>query len=303
MGVTASKLLRAVKDVNYRRLVLSGLGFYRSVPDEEYLKMMFRCWHGREPDLERPVTFSEKLQWLKLHDRDPRYPRMADKVTAKEFAAGVIGAEHIIPTLGVYDSFDDIDFDRLPGSFVLKCTHDSGGLVIVKDKERLDVAAARKRLGKYLKRDYFYYGREWPYKGLPHRIIAERFVDCGGDLPDYKIHCFGGVPKVVLVCRGRNAAEGLTEDFYDTDWNRLPVKRPDIPNSPEPEARPERLDEMLAAARKLTEGLPFVRVDLYDTPDKLLFGEMTFYPASGFKPFVPESFDRELGDMLELPER
>lgn len=301
MSVTLSKLKRAAVDGDYRRIVLAELGFYDRMPDEKYLKMMFRCYHGTELDLEDPVTFSEKLQWLKLHDRDPRYPGMVDKVSAKGFAAGVIGGAHVIPTIGVYDSFDEIDPDALPASFVLKCTHDSGGIVIVPDKTRFDAAAARKKLNKYLRRKFFYHGREWPYKSVAPRIIAEEYVEAGGDLPDYKIHCFNGEPKIVLVCRGRNSKDGMTEDFYDTDWNRLPVKRPDIPNSVRPDPPPERLKEMLDIAARLSEGISFVRVDLYEAGDRVLFGEMTFYPASGFKPFEPVSFDRELGDMLKLP--
>ena len=278
------------------------IGRPTDMPDEEYLQRIYRAKMGRGLDLEHPRTFNEKLQWLKLHDRRPIYTTMVDKAAVKDYVEPIIGEEHIIPTLGVWDRFEDIDFDDLPDQFVLKCTHDSGGLVICKDKRNLDMASAQKKIEKSLNTDYYALWREWPYKNVRPRILAEKYMDnCGKDLVDYKFHCFNGEPRVILLCEGRFSSGGLTEDFFDAEWKHLPVRRPKHPMATTLAEKPGQLSEMLAIARRLSEGIPFVRVDLYVIEGRIYFGELTFFPASGLEKFDPESFDSQLGEYLNLP--
>ncbi|MBR1585449.1 MAG: glycosyl transferase [Clostridia bacterium] len=303
MPITVKTILRYLTDPHYRFVNNARRGGYQDMPDEAYIRRMFRAKMGYDLPLENPQTFNEKLQWLKLHDRRDIYTRMVDKCEAKAFAADTIGSQYVIPTLGVWKRAEDIDFSQLPDRFVLKCTHDSHGLVICKDKSQLNIPAAVEKLNKCLRRSYYKYLREWPYKNVEPRIIAEQYVDnAGQDLADYKIHCFHGEPKVILVCQDRFAATGLTEDFFDCDWNHLNVSRTQHGNAPKAVPRPPELEEMLRLSRVLSQGIPFVRCDFFVADGRVLFGEMTFYPASGFKPFSPPSFDKTLGDFLTLPE-
>ena len=273
------------------------------MPDEEYLRRVFRAKLGRELDLEHPQTFNEKLQWMKLHDRRPIYTTMVDKSTAKEYAASVIGEEYIIPTLGVWDRFEDIDFDSLPDQFVLKCTHDSGGLVICKDKRKLDLRAAKEKINKSLNTDYYTLWREWPYKDVKPRIIAEKYIeDKTGSLTDYKIYCFHGKANTVLTCFDR--ASGNTKFFFfDRNWELKRYNKQGL-NAPEGFTipKPEGMDTMFDLAEKLAEasGAPFIRVDFYSVLGKIYFGELTFYPAAGLDPnYLPEA-ERFLGSMIDL---
>lgn len=298
---TMSKITKYLSDGDYRFMINSGMELYRRMPDEEFLKRIYRARMGKELRLDPPVDFNEKLQWLKLHDHDPAYHRMADKAEVKSYVAERIGEEYIIPTLGVYDSVGEIDYEALPDSFVLKCTHDSGGIVICRGKADFDVKSAEKTLGRFLKRDYYSHWREWPYKGLPHRIIAEEYLDADGGLTDYKIHCFNGEPRLVLVCRDRFSKTGMTEDFFTEEWEHIPVRRPEHPNSSAPIDRPAQLDELLRLSKELAKGIPFVRVDFYIVGERILFSEITFFPAAGLTPFEPEEWDRTFGDWLKLP--
>ncbi len=270
--------------------------------DETYLKLKWRLRFGEPLNLDNPQTFNEKLQWLKLHDRKPEYTRMVDKYEAKKYVAEKIGEEYIIPTLGVWDSFDDIDFNSLPNQFVLKCTHDSGGLVICKDKSTLDMEATRKKLEKCLKRDYYIQSREWPYKNVKPRIIAEKYMEekGGGELKDYKLHCFNGEPKMTLVCSDRFAEEGLCEDFFDNDWGHLPTRRPTHPNAPHDIACPKNFELMKELAKQLSKNIPFVRVDFYEIDGRVYFGELTFFPMSGMGVFVPNEWDLKLGEWMNI---
>ena len=298
------KAIRYFRDEGYRFRVNAAHGVYRNLPDEEYITRMYRAKMGRDPDLANPTTFNEKMQWLKLHDRKSEYTTMVDKYTAKQYAADIIGEEHIIPTIGVWDRAEDIDFDALPERFVLKCTHDSHGLVICRDREKLNIPQARKKLDKCLKRDYYLALREWPYKDVPHRIIAEPYMedsDKPGELTDYKIHCFGGEPKIVQVITDRFSPEGMINDHYSTDWEKLNLGRGKHPMSARPIPRPAELDELLSLASKLSAGHPYLRTDFYIVDHKVYFGELTFFPASGFTPFVPEKWDTIWGEWIELP--
>ncbi len=269
--------------------------------DETYLKLKWRLRFGEPLNLDSPRTFNEKLQWLKLHDHRPEYTRMVDKYEAKKYVAEKLGEEYIIPTLGVWDRFDDIDFDSLPNQFVLKCTHDSGGLVICKDKSTLDMEATRKKLEKYLKRNYYMQSREWPYKNVKPRIIAEKYMEekGEGELKDYKIFNFDGKAKVIQVDYGRFTKH--MRNLYSTQWDYIEaaICFPTDPNHKIP--KPEKLDEMLALAEKLSAGIPHVRTDFYYIDDKIYFGELTFYHGSGMETFVPEEYGFTMGEYLKLP--
>jgi len=277
---------------------LKDIGLFKFVSDEKILKKKYLEVFGQELDLDNPQTFNEKLQWLKLHDRKDIYTTMVDKYEVKEYVKNIIGEEYIIPTLGVWDKFSAIDFAKLPEQFVLKCTHDSGGLCIIKDKKCMSYEKIHEKINKSLKRNYYYFGREWPYKNVKPRIIAEEYM--GSNLNDYKIFCFNGIPKIVLVCTDRYSKAGLCEDFYDIKWNHLNIKRKTHPNASRKIEKPKKLSKMLELAEKLSRDTKFLRVDFYDIDDKIYFGELTFYPASGFSGFVPDEWDQQLGDMLEL---
>ena len=272
------------------------------IPTRTYGLILFKKHLGYKLNLKHPTSFNEKLQWLKLHDRKPLYTQMADKCEAKKYVASIIGEEYIIPTLGVYDSFDAIDFSTLPQRFVMKCTHDSGGLVICKDKDYLDINGAREKINKSLQTNFYWIGREWPYKDITPRIIIEKYMDDNGkELEDYKLHCFNGRVKMILVCRDRYKSSGLTEDFFTENWEHMDIHREEHPNAEEAIKAPEKLREMISLAEKLSTDIPFVRVDFYSIQGQVFFGEMTFFPASGLEGFYPEKYDRILGDWIELP--
>lgn len=284
-------------------LYLSIFGLYDFLSDETYLKFMYRIRMGKKLNLKNPQTFNEKLQWLKLYGRKPEYTIMADKYAVRKYIADTIGEEYLIPLLGVWDNPDDIDFDKLPDQFVLKCNHNSGlGMCICKDKSKLDINKVKKELKKGLEQDYYLTAREWPYKNVPRKIIAEKYMEEKPDtgLNDYKFFCFNGIPKLILVCSDRFSNDGLCEDFYDTDWNLLNLRRPDTSNSKQPQKQPQRFGDMLRLAAVISENIPFARVDFYEIKGKIYFGEITFFPASGLKRFTPEEWDLKLGKLIDL---
>lgn len=300
-------ILRMVNNfLNDRKIrfnYLTELGLTNMMSDRRFLQIKYKREFNKELSFNRPATFNEKLQWLKLYDRKPEYTVMVDKYKVREYIAEKIGDQYLIPLIGVWDSPDEIDFNALPNQFVIKCNHNSGlGMCICADKSKHQFKKIKKGLKRGLKQDYYLTGREWPYKDVPRKIIAEQFLkEDEGGLTDYKIHCFNGVPRVVLVCRDRFTKSGLTEDFYTTEWDLMPVKRPNIPNSIIPLKKPEKIDEMLALASKLSENIPFLRVDFYYFEGKIYISELTFFPASGFSPFDPEEWDKTFGEWLELP--
>lgn len=277
-------------------------GWFHRMPDETYLKMMYWAHFGKKLNLEDPQNFTEKLQWLKLHDRKPEYADMVDKCEVKNYVADRIGPEHIIPTLGVWDRFEDIDFNSLPDQFVLKCTHDSGGLVIVTDKQKLDIPSARKKLEKSLKRNYFYTGREWPYKNVKPRIIAEQYLSELNGLRDYKFYCFSGKMKLLLVVQGRGTPNP-TGDHFDENGNPLDLISGSFLRSACPPELPATFEKMKRIAETLSAGMTHLRVDLYEVDGKIYFGELTFFDGSGFDRLQPEGWEQKLGDMLVLPVR
>lgn len=309
----AQKMLKAVSDPDYRFLVMASHGLCNKMPDDQYLARRFQAEFGYPLDLSNPKTFNEKLQWLKLYDRTPEYTAMVDKYEAKKYVAGIIGEQYIIPTLSVWDSFDEIDFDKLPNQFVLKCTHDSGGLVVCRDKETLDFNSAKQKIEKSLRRNYFWVGREWPYKGVRPRIIAEMYMEdeAAGNmhgapqgLTDYKFFCFNGKPELLYISVGLENHSTAKISFYDLNGNEMPFHRDDYQpyhNAP----MPDNLSEMKEVAEKLASAVdsPFVRIDLYSINGSVYFSEITFSPCSGMIPFSPASADLQMGKMLTLPEQ
>lgn len=298
-----SKLYNFITNKRLRFSYLTAMGLTHWMSDERFLKKEYYLAMGKTLNLNTPKTFNEKLQWLKLYNRKPQYTMMVDKYAVKQYVANKIGSQYIIPTLGVWNHFDEIDFDELPNQFVLKCTHDSGGIVICKDKLKLDKRAAKQKLEYYLKRKYYYVHREWPYKNVKPRIIAEKYMsnDNGEDLNDYKLMCFNGQVKATFVCSDRFSEDGLKVTFYDTNWKRMPFER-HYPASKTDIARPKTYDEMLILAEKLAFQIPFVRVDFYEVHGRVYFGELTFFPGSGYEEFTPEEWDKKLGDWINLCE-
>lgn len=275
------------------------------IPDSIFLKHRFKKEMGYSLNLRSPKTFDEKLQWLKLYNRNPLYTALVDKYAVKQWVAEKIGAEYVIPTLGVWDHFEDIDFSKLPNQFVLKCTHDSGGLVICKDKGLFDISAAHTKLQKSLKKNFYYQSREWPYKNVPPRIIAERYMEDTQDeeLRDYKFYTFNGVPKFLLLATNRQSGTcPLSFDYYDMDFNHLPLTNHWHPNNElNPPKKPKNFEKMIHLAHVLAEGIPHVRVDFYDVDGQVYFGEMTFFDQGGFLKLHPESWETEWGDLIKLP--
>lgn len=265
--------------------------------DEKFLKIKFKKVFKYSLNLKNPKTFNEKLQWLKLYDRKDIYTKMVDKYDVKEYVSNIINNEYIIKTLGIYNCFDDIEFDKLPNQFVIKCTHDSGGIIIVKDKTKLNIKKARKKINKHLNRNYYYPGREWPYKNIKPRIIIEEYM--GENLNDYKIMCFNGEPYYSFVCTDRNSSEGLHVTFFDDKWIKMNFER-HYPSSNKKIDKPINYDKMLELSRILSKNIPFVRVDWYEINNKIYFGELTFFPGSGFEEFTPEEWDYKLGDLIDL---
>lgn len=287
--------------------VLGGIGLEKLsflIPDKPYLQMMYRLHMGKKLNLKNPKTFNEKLQWLKLYNRKPEYTIMVDKVKAKEYVANIIGEDYIIPTLGVWDDPDDIDFDALPDQFVLKCNHNSGkGMCICRDKSKLDIPKVKAELRKGLKENYFLHGREWPYKDVPRKILAEKFMvdEDEPELRDYKFFCCNGEPKYCQVISDRSTDEKI--DFYDMDWNRLLGLlglADNIHNSDHDICRPSSFEEMKVFAKKLSKNIPFSRIDFYEINHRLYFGEITFFPASGFGCFRPDEWNERMGELIVL---
>lgn len=295
------KYFKFLTDPLFRFSVLASRGFYRKVDDEKFLKRKFKMVFKRELNLENPQTFNEKLQWMKLYDRKPEYTKMVDKYEAKKYVADIIGEEYIIPTLGLWDSFDEIDFDSLPEQFVLKCTHDSGGLIICKDKKRLDLKKAKKKIEKSLKTNYYWRGREWPYKNVVPRIVAEKYMQDGSteSLPVYKFFCFDGKATVIQTIQNDKTAIE-TVDYFDREWNLLELKQ-NFPNSQAPLSKPKNFEQMLKVADILSKDKKgFLRVDLYEINGQIYFSEFTFFSDGGTAAFSPDFWDYRLGDLIKL---
>lgn len=276
------------------------------IPDKKYLEIVYKNKFHKKLNLDNPQTFNEKLQWLKLYDRNPEYTKMVDKYEAKKYVASLIGEEYIIPTIGVYDKFDDIDFNKLPNQFVIKCTHDSGGLVICKDKSKLDIKKVRKMINKSLKRKYFYLWREWPYKNVKPRIIIEKYMinEDKLELKDYKFFCFEGLPKFMYISNDLNdhLNQETYTDFFDMQFNKIKMKFKS-PNSPDGIniEKPKNFDKMIEYSKLLAKGILHVRIDWYEINGRLYFGEITFYHNGGYFEVHPQELNKKIGDMINLP--
>lgn len=289
--------------LNNPRLIvpfLGSRGWFHFLSDESYLRVCYKAYIGKDLDLNDPKGFNEKLQWLKLHDRNPLYCNLVDKYSVKEWVAETIGSEYVIPCYAVWNSADEIDVTRLPSSFVIKPTHDSGNTIICKDKSTFDLVHTKKSLTKSLKKNFYWNGREWPYKNVKPRIIAEELLpsnDLEG-IPDYKFMCFQGKVKLVFTCTGR-ASGDLRVDFFDTTWSHMSFTR-HYQNSEQTIDPPSSLQLMITLAERLSQGIPFVRVDFYEVNRHPFFGEMTFFPGCGFEEFTPDLWDDVLGSWIDL---
>lgn len=280
----------------FKRAILFVAGL---VPDRLYIRLTAKGKLGYSINLDNPKTFNEKLNWLKLYGRNPLYTQMADKYAAKQIVAERIGSQYVVRNLGCWQSFDDIDFDALPDRFVLKCTHDSSGAIVCRDKSTFDKNTARKRINLSLSMNYFYACREWPYKNIQPRIIADELLDdhSGKELNDYKFWCFNGVPKYMYCTVKSN---DVYENFYDMDFKPVDINHGFRRRKPEFE-RPEDFNLMKELASKLSKGLPFVRVDFFYVAGRVYFGEYTFFDWAGLQPFRSRQQDMELGELIELP--
>lgn len=288
--------------MNKKKILKRIKEFLRFLPDKAYIQLYYFAQFKHFCNLKNPKTYNEKLNWLKLNDRNPEYTKMVDKYEVKKYVSNIIGKEYIIPTLGIWDKFDDIDFDELPEQFVLKCTHDSEGVVVVKDKSSFDVDKARKKINEALKCNFYYIGREWPYKNIKPRIIAEKYMEdeeCG-ELRDYKFFCFNGEPKAMFIASDRGIGE-TKFDYYDLNFNHLNIIQ-HYPNSKLKIEKPKNFDKMIELAKILSKNLIHVRVDFYEVNGKVYFGELTFYHFSGFQPFIPEEWDYKFGELINLKE-
>lgn len=297
------KGLKFILDKNYRFLFLASRGKYDSMDDEEYIKRKYKAIFGTELDLENPKTYNQKIQWLKLYYRRPDYTKYVDKFEVRSYVAKTIGEEHLVPILGVWDSPEDIDFDKLPSKFVLKCNHNSGlGMCICENKDELQTDRVISGLEKGLKQNYYLTGREWPYKNVKRRIIAEKFLvdESGVELKDYKIYCFDGKVRLIMINSDRNSKCATKADYFDEDFNHIDMiwgyEQADI--TPK---KPAHFEEMKMLAEKLSKDMPHVRVDFYVADDKVYFGEMTFFDGSGFEAFEKIEYANMLGDWIKLP--
>ncbi len=288
---------------------LAYRGFFNWIPDKPYLKIQYKAFFGCKLNLDNPKTFNEKIQWLKLHDRNSLYITMSDKFAVKEYIREKLGKDYVIPLIGgPWKNADEINFDELPNQFVLKCTHDSGGLVICRDKNTLDKKAAKKILNKSLSKNYFYWCREWAYKDIKPLIIAEKYMEDSNSseskmkqcLTDYKFYCFNGKVKYLYVSVGLENHKTARISFLTPDWKFAPFNRSDyIPYDKLPE-KPHNYSKMIEIAEYLSKGIPFLRVDLFELNKNIYFSEFTFYPCGGFMPVIPNEWDKKLGELLIL---
>lgn len=285
----------------YLFLMLNEHGLLNLFSDEFVIKRLYKIRIGKKLNIDKPISFNEKLQWLKLYDRKPEYIPMVDKYAVRNIIQQKIGDEYLIPLLGVWNHAEDINFEQLPNQFVLKCTHDSGSVIFCKDKSDFDFESAKKSLDRHLKKSGYIHGREWPYKEVPRRIIAEKYMvdESGTELKDYKVLCFNGVPKLIELHSGRYGEH--TQDFYDTNWNRTSITQCGTPLSSTGYPVPDSLNEMISLSSILSKGIPHLRVDWYSIYGKLYFSELTFFDGSGFDPFDNSADDELLGSWIELP--
>lgn len=281
---------------------LSARGLLNFLPARAYLSALWFCYFHKKFDWNNPKSFNEKIQWLKVFDQNPLYPVLVDKFAVRNYVKREIGEQYLIPLVGgPWNTFDEIDFDLLPDRFVLKSTHDSGGVVICRGKAGFDRERARVKLTKSLKRNYYWGGREWPYREITPRIIAEAYMgtDEGVEPADYKFFLFGGEYRAAFVTTNRLLGKKMNMTFFDADWNKLPFERV-YPADTKPVPRPAQYEKMVLLAKRLAKELPLARIDLYEIDGKVYFGEITLYPGSGLETFQPEEWDYRLGEWIDL---
>ena len=299
-----NRLIKAFKHPEWvLGVLIRHTAIARWMSDYTFVKWEYFTGMRKFPNLNNPKTYNEKLQWLKLNDIHPEYSKIVDKADAKDYVKDVLGEgaeQYIIPTLGIWNRFDDVDFDSLPNQFVLKTTHDSGGVVVVKDKSTMNIKDVRDKIERSLKNNFFFQHREYPYKHIKPRIIAEKFMvdESGTELKDYKFFCFDGEPKMLFVATDRPYDTRF--DFFDIEFNHLPFKQ-GHPLATKTIKKPAGFEKMVELSRKLSKGFPHVRVDLYDINGQIYFGELTFFHFSGNVPFEPEEWDYKIGEWLKLP--
>lgn len=291
---------------NFRELQFTlAIKYPKMFSDKQFLEIVYRHLMGSELNLDCPQTFNEKLQWLKLYDHNPKYTQMVDKYEAKKYVADIIGNEYIIPTLAVYNNTNEINLDALPNRFVLKCTHDSGSVAICKDKRTFLKGEAFVMLERGLRKNFFWENREWPYKNVKPRIIAEAYLEDNEtqELRDYKFFCFNGEVKALFIAEDRQENKETTFDFFDADFCHLDIRKGHHPNANVPPIKPLSFEEMKGMAEKLSRNIPHLRVDFYEVNGKIYFGELTFSSGSGFTPFEPNEWDLKFGQWLKLPSK
>lgn len=299
------KANKYISNQEYRLRVNSKLGLYNNMDDKKFIEKMFKATMDYPLNLEKPKSFNEKLQWLKLYDRNPLYTKLVDKYKVREYISEKIGEDYLIPLLGVWDDPEEIDFDSLPNKFVLKCNHNSGlGMCICTDKSKIDIKKVKNELKSGLAQNYYLNGREWPYKNVSRKIICEKYMtdETGKNLRDYKFYCFDGKPKIVGIYQDRNSDKETTGDFFDMnfEWVDLKFGMPNALNKPQ---KPQKFQEMIKIAEILSEGIPEVRVDLYISNNKIYFGELTFFDGGGFDKIEPLEWDYKLGSWIKLPKK
>lgn len=295
---------KRIPEVFVNNLIKAGLLNWMS--DEAFLKLRYRTSMHEKLNLENPQTFNEKLQWLKLYDCRPEYTMMVDKYQVREYIARTIGEEYLIPLLGVWEDPEEIDFDSLPDQFVLKCNHDSGSVILCRDKSTFDVEGAKAKLQKHMKQNLFWWGREWPYKNVKRCVIAEKYMEDGNGnsgLRDYKFFCFNNEPRFLYISQGLENHETARISFFDFEGNSMPFSRSDYKSMGQTIDLPETMDQMKSMARLIAKDIncPFVRIDFYSMYGRVYFSEITFFPCSGYLPFEPVEWDYKLGEWIDLP--
>lgn len=298
--------IRSIINIYFRDILFIIERLLGVVPDTPFIKLLFYIKTGKKLNLDKPKGFCEKIQWIKIHDRNPEYIEWSDKLIAKQKAAGILGDEYIIPTISVYDRVSDIDYDVLPEQFVIKCNHDSGGVIVCRDKKSFDMRTANIVLKSRIKRNFYYHAREWAYKDIKPKIFVEKYMsDRNGELINYKFYCFNGQPQFLYISDEVivNGDKTAYLRFLNLDWTDAGFGREDHPTVSRQVRKPDSLDEMIMLAKKLSRGIPFVRTDFYDIDGVVYFSELTFYPGGGFSMFYPDGYEKSIGEMLRLPER
>lgn len=299
-----SKIYKALTQPYKIIVYLNNTKIAKFIPDKICVKCLYRSLMGQKLDLKNPKKFTEKIQWLKLYDHRSQYTILVDKYAVKKYVSDLVGEQYVIPLLGAWNDVEEIDFKNLPNQFVLKTTHDSKGIVICKDKNNFDETKAKQFIKQHLDNDFYYLGREWPYKHVKPQVIAEKYMEDidDGEVRDYKFFCFGGEPRILYIAQGRGLGNETVADFFDMDFNFLDLKI-DHNNSKNIPHKPYNFDLMKELAKKLSKDIPHVRVDFYEINGKVYFGELTFFHCSGFAKFQPEKWDDIFGEWIVLPNK